>query len=437
MANSPTMIILAGGANSRFWPLREKSLYPFMGETLLEKQLKVYHAAGFERAIIVANPDNRPMIESVLGGLETGLETGIVVQREPLGMGHAILQAAALLESMGYPPVYICQVNDVVEPSLHHDLMTAYHSGAAASYLAGYQVEKYFPGGYLSVESDGRIAGIIEKPGAGNEPSDLVSIVAHVHSDTRQLLQRIQSLYDAKHPHDDHYEVAMAAMMAESRFECVRYGGAWQPIKYPWHVLNVMNFYLGQIDGQHIHPDAKLNGPVSISGNVVIEAGAKLFHGAAVVGPAYIGPGAIIGNGALVRESMIGGGCMVGHVSEVARSYLGQNVNLHRAVVLDSVFEDRVNFSAGCVTANLRIDHGMVKSTVKGDRIDSGRDKLGAMVGVGAFISIQSGTMPGIKIGAGAEVGAFTNVTQDLREGERLFVVQETRKVDATGKAQL
>jgi NDP-sugar pyrophosphorylase family protein len=228
----------------------------------------------------------------------------------------------------------------------------------------------------------------------------------------------------------------MAAMMAESRFECVRYSGAWQPIKYPWHVLNVMNFYLSQIEEPQIHPDVKLNGQVSISGNVVIEAGARLFHGAAVVGPAYIGPNTIIGNGSLIRESMIAGGCMVGYASEVARSYLGQEVNLHRATVLDSVFEDCVNFSAGCVTANLRIDHGSIKSTVKGERIDSGRDKLGAMVGVGAFIGIQAGTMPGVKIGAGAEVGAFTNVTQDLREGERLFTVQETRKIEATGKVQ-
>lgn len=98
MSNNPTMIILAGGANSRFWPLREKSLYPFMGETLLEKQLKVYHAAGFDRAIIIANPDNRPLIESVLGGLKVGMDAGIVVQREPLGMGHAIMQAAPLAE---------------------------------------------------------------------------------------------------------------------------------------------------------------------------------------------------------------------------------------------------------------------------------------------------------------------------------------------------
>ncbi len=432
MAPLPTVIILAGGANTRFWPLHEKSLYPFMGETLLEKQMNVYDEAGFRRAIIIANPGNRDQIAATIQASNTNFAYDIVVQDEPLGMGHAILQAEPLLAD--YPPIYICQVNDVVSPDFHATMMATYQEGSAASYLAGFQVTEYFPGGYLVLDGES-ITNMIEKPGAGNEPSDLVNFVAHIHTDTRTLFQKIHALYDAGHAADDHYEVAMASMMAESRFECVRYRGPWYPIKYPWHVLDVTRFYLDQIDGQHIHPDAKIVGDVSISGNVVIEAGVRLFHGAAVVGPAYIGPSAIVGNGALVRESMVGAGSMVGHVSEVARSYIGQQVNLHRAVVLDSVFEDRVNFSAGCITANLRIDAGYVKSTVKGERMVTGRDKLGAMVGEGAFIAIQSGTMPGVKIGAGAEVGAFTNVTQDLREDERLYTMQETRQVPASGRS--
>lgn len=432
MSQTPTLIILAGGANSRFWPLREKSLYPFMGLSILEKQLQVYRAAGFERAILVANPGNYPLITEALKNSQTGIAYEVVVQSEPLGMGHAILQAEPHLQD--YPPIYITQVNDVVLPELHHTMLATFRQGQAQSFLAGYEVESYFPGGYLVVEGDGRISSMIEKPGAGNEPSNLVNIVAHIHSDTRTLFGKIHELYATGHAADDHYEVAMAAMMQEMRFECVPYRGAWHPIKYPWHVLEVTRFFLDQIEGQHIHPDAKIIGDVSISGNVIIEAGARLFHGASVVGPAYIGPNAIVGNGALVRESMIGAGSVVGHVSEIARSYIGQRVNLHRAVVLDSVFEDEVNFSAGCITANLRIDHGNVKSTVKGERLDTGRDKLGAMVGVGAFIGIQSGTMPGVKIGAGAEVGAFTNVTSDLREGERLFAVQAVNKVNASSK---
>ncbi|PJF43928.1 MAG: hypothetical protein CUN55_06615 [Phototrophicales bacterium] len=435
MSQSPIAIVLAGGANSRFWPLREKSLYTFMNEPLLTRQLKVYAEAGFQNAIIIANPANYSLIVNAMAALESTISYNVVVQQEPLGMGHAILQAEDLLREAGYPPIYICQVNDVVEAQLHHRLYEAAQSGRAHAYLTGFEVSTYFPGGYLVLGDDGqRIVGIQEKPSIGHEPSNVVNIVAHVHTETAILFEHIHRLYASNHPHDDHYEVAMAAMMNDYRFECVRYDGKWHPIKYPWHVLDVMKFYLDHIDGQHIHPEAKILGEVSISGNVIIEAGARLFHGASVVGPAYIGPDAIVGNGALVRESMIGAKSVVGHVSEVARSWLGQGVNLHRAVVLDSVFEDRVNFSAGCITANLRIDGGFVKSSVKGERLVTGRNKLGAMIGEGAFIGIQSGTMPGVKIGAGAEVGAFTNVTQDILEGQRLYSLQETRLVDATGK---
>lgn len=434
MSVTPTLVILAGGANTRFWPLREKSLYRFMGETLFEKQLKVYADAGYQEAIIVANPDNHDLIATTLAAAKPSIRYEIVVQEQPLGMGHAMLQTRDHLAAKDYPPIYVCQVNDVVEPMLHKKILDAYRLKNAQSYLAGYRVKSYFPGGYLSVDEEKRIVGIVEKPGAGNEPSDLINIVAHIHTDTQDLLNHIQNLYDINHPRDDHYEVAMAKMMAETRFQCVTYEGVWHPIKYPWHVLDVARFYLNQIAGQKISDEARINGDVKILGNVQIEAGAMIFHGASIVGPAYIGPKAIVGNGALVRESMVGAGCAVGHVSEVARSYLGQNVNVHRAVVLDSVFEDGVNFSAGCITANWRIDQGMVKSTVKGERINSGREKLGAIIGANAFIGIQSGTMPGIKIGANAEVGAFTNVTEDIPNGERIFSIQEIRRVPATGK---
>lgn len=425
----PVVIILAGGANSRFWPLREKSLYPFMGENLLNKQLEVYKSAGFEDFIIVANPGNRDVIADVT-------EHDVVVQNEPLGMGHAVLQARNRLAARNYPPIYVSQVNDVVDPALHRQMMDAFQSDMAEAYLAGYQVDSYFPGGYLSVEDDGRITGLIEKPGAGNEPSDLVNIVAHVHTNTRQLFDAIDGLYANDHPNDDHYEVAMARLMNESRYQYVRYTGPWYPIKYPWHVLDVTRFFLDQIDGQHIHEDAKRFGEVTILGDVVIEAGVKIFPGAAIVGPAYIGPNAIIGNGALVRESHIGPNCVIGHTSEVARSYLASGVNLHRAVVLDSVVEDNVNFSAGCITANLRIDSGSIKSTVKGERVDTGRDKLGVIAGANTFIGIQSGTMPGVKLGANSEIGAFTNVISDVPDGMRRYSVQEYKETTAIGKVK-
>ena len=107
----------------------------------------------------------------------------------------------------------------------------------------------------------------------------------------------------------------------------------------------------------------------------------------------------IVGNNALVRQSMVLNHCNVGFTTEVARSYVSDHCDMHACRVLDSVFAPDVNFSAGCTTANLRIDRGHVPSIVKGQKINSGRDKLGAIIGQGAFLSVDVMTMPGVKIG--------------------------------------
>ena len=59
MADTPVLIILAGGASSRMWPLREKSLIKFGEQPLLLTQLRRYAALGFKEAVIVGNLENR------------------------------------------------------------------------------------------------------------------------------------------------------------------------------------------------------------------------------------------------------------------------------------------------------------------------------------------------------------------------------------------
>ncbi|MBL8118172.1 MAG: NTP transferase domain-containing protein, partial [Anaerolineae bacterium] len=56
MTQTPLLVILAGGASSRMWPLREKSLIRFGDEPLLVTQLKRYVALGLREVVIVASP---------------------------------------------------------------------------------------------------------------------------------------------------------------------------------------------------------------------------------------------------------------------------------------------------------------------------------------------------------------------------------------------
>ena len=350
--DTPILVILAGGASTRLWPLSEKSLIPFMGKPILLHQLEVFRDLGFREGAIVVSPANREAISHLLAESGVGMEMEIVTQPEPKGMGDALLQLADYLAGRGNPPIYVNQVHDVVEPELHRSMLAAYRSGEAVSYLAGYRVADYFPGGYLIVDETGRIEGMIEKPEPGTEPSDLVSIVAHVHTDPAALLDAIRMQYEAGITTDDHYERAMATLMPKVRYQVVRYEGKWSAIKYPWHVLDAMFMFLENISGQHISESASIGERVLISGDVIIEDGVRIFPGAAVVGPVYIGEGTIVGNNALVRQSMIGRDCNVGFCSEVARSYIGDGCQMHTCRALDSVLAENVNLSAGCTTAS-------------------------------------------------------------------------------------
>ncbi len=426
MAETPVLIILAGGASSRMWPLREKSLMKFGEQPLLLTQLRRYATLGFKEAVIVANLENRVDIAAVAESM-TEIKIEIVVQPEPKGMGDAILKVEPVLASRPNTAVYVNQIHDVVEDKLHLDMLAAHAQDASATYLAGYEMADYFPGGYLVVDGAGRISGIVEKPGADKRPSNLVTFVAHLHRNVAELFEAIKAEYAKDIPSDDHYERAMDALMKQMVYQVVRYSGQWKALKFPWHVLDIMNVFLDQLKGrgQQVAESAFVAKTATLVGDVYIGDGAKVFPGASVVGPAYIGAHVIVGNNALVRNSMVLSHSNVGFTTEVARSYVAEHVDMHACRVLDSVLASNVNFAAGCTTANLRIDRGTVSSRVKGNKIDTGRDKLGAIIGHGAFVAVDAMTMPGVKIGEGAQIGPGTHVHQDVGDGKRVYVKQE------------
>ncbi|MBI1259102.1 MAG: NTP transferase domain-containing protein [Chloroflexi bacterium] len=424
MAQMPILVVLAGGSSSRMWPLREKLLLRFGTEPLLSSQLRRFQSLGIQEAIVIANPGNAEDVRALAAEI-SAMSIRVVLQPEAKGMGDALLQAAPALPSRPGTAMFVVQLHDVVDDQLYEDMLNAYHADPTATYIAGYERDDYFPGGYLIVTPEGRIAGIIEKPGADHRPSNLVNIVAHIHSNADEFLDAIRAEYAKDIVSDDHYERAMDKLMKSRVYRVVPYHGPWKALKYPWHVLDVMEYFLSRIQGQVVAESASIAPTATLIGNVYIGEGVRIFPGAAVVGPAYIGAHTIIGNNALVRQSMILNHCNVGFTTEVARSYVSDNCDMHACRVLDSVFAPHVNFSAGCTTANLRIDHGTVPSSVKGQKIDSGRDKFGAIVGQEAFLSVDVMTMPGVKIGAGAQVGPGTHVHDDVGERTRIYVKQE------------
>jgi NDP-sugar pyrophosphorylase family protein len=242
--STPIVVILAGGSNSRMWPLRGKSLLRFAGRTLIEHQLDAFAEAGCREAVIVASPETEADVRAVTAAY--GESVRVAVQPQPRGMGDAVLVAAAALGGrLEGRALLVTQSHDVVDPAVYRAMLAEMDTPWDGA-LAGQERDSYFPGGYLALQGE-RVMAVVEKPPPGSEPSRYVSFVLHLHKRPRQLLEAIRETYTSENTRDDHYERALTVLCGELRYRLAPYSGVWQPIKYPWHVLAAMEVFLARL----------------------------------------------------------------------------------------------------------------------------------------------------------------------------------------------
>jgi bifunctional UDP-N-acetylglucosamine pyrophosphorylase/glucosamine-1-phosphate N-acetyltransferase len=143
---------------------------------------------------------------------------------------------------------------------------------------------------------------------------------------------------------------------------------------------------------------------------------ARVRSGAYIEGPCFIDEGADVGPNCFIRPyTTIGKNARVGNACEVKNSVIMDGTHVgHLSYVGDSILCEKCNLGAGTITANLRLDDGIVKMMVKDKVIDTGRRKLGAILGDNVKTGVNSVLMPGVKVGNGSWVGPNCMVERDL-----------------------
>lgn len=406
-------IIIAAGRSTRLKPIEDKNFLTFLGRSLIENQVEMIASAGLNDFVIVGGAHNLARFKEFAEKSSHNIE---VIEQEDLqdGMAGAI---SSLSKHVKEGPVVIVSSNDMVDKSAFEmvvDALDAGHEGA----IVAKEVTEYFPGGYLKTDKEGWIKNIVEKPGAGKEPSNLVNLVVHGFQDCKVLYEALKK---ASSERDDRYEVALDAIFKSGKqFKALGYGGMWQAVKYPWHVLDLMEKFLGEIEERF--PDGRIGGEraqiaetATIRGkNVFLESGVKIMDNAVIQGPVYIGANTVVAGNSLVRNAHIGENCVIGFATEVARSYLGNRVWTHTNYIGDSIIGDNVSFGAGTVTGNLRLDEAEIGMNIKEEKIMSGRNKLGIVTGNDIRVGVNSSFMPGVKLGHNVCVGSGINVNEDI-----------------------
>ena len=428
-------VFLCGGRGKRMFPITEdKFLLDFLGKPLLEHQIKVACEAGLSHFVIIGNPENIAKIEQITKKIP-GVKADLALQKESSGIADALKSAEPFLHGQ----LLIINPNDVFSSSAYTKIIAEAAKASASSYILGYQVQNYFPGGYLQVNSQNELLHIVEKPNPGEETSNLVNILIHCHNNSEELLRYIET---AQTTRDDVYECALDSMVKEGhKIKVVLYNDFWAPIKYPWHIFKVMEYFLDNAQ-PYIAPSARVSEKAHIEGKVILSDNVKVLENAVIRGPVYIGTNSIIGNNALVRDySHIGSNSVIGYSTEVKHSYIGDNCWFHSNYVGDSIVDDNCSLGAGTVLANFQLDERNIQIKVGDSLVDTGYDKLGAIVGRGCRIGVNASLMPGVRVGPDSFVGPQVCLHKDLRANKRVlpksrYYVQDNETRLDEGKRQ-
>ncbi len=188
--------------------------------------------------------------------------------------------------------------------------------------------------------------------------------------------------------------------------------GKTLPLTHPWDLLDLNAELIASISEWPGHPAIQLGEEAK----VIVGEGSRILPGVFIEGSIIIGKNCKIGPNCYLRGSTsIGDDCHVGQAVEIKNSILAQGASVgHLSYVGDSYIGIRANLGAGTITSNLRHDGSNHRSEVSGQLVDTGRRKLGSIIGDGVHTGINTSLYPGRKLGPGSSTLPGAIISKDL-----------------------
>ncbi|MCF0150062.1 MAG: UDP-N-acetylglucosamine pyrophosphorylase [Firmicutes bacterium] len=172
--------------------------------------------------------------------------------------------------------------------------------------------------------------------------------------------------------------------------------GLFEGKTYPWEVLPLIKDYILQL-GPTL-PAEEYDHPAE---GVWIAKDAEVFPSAYIGSPCIIDHKAKVRHCAFIRESaIVGKGTVVGNSVELKNVILFDNVETpHYNYVGDSILGWHAHMGAGSITSNVKSDRLPVCVKAEEETVDTGRKKVGAMLGDYVEVGCNSVLNPGTVIG--------------------------------------
>ncbi len=430
-------IVLAAGESKRMKSDTSKALHLLCGAPILSRVLRTLCELEPSSLAVVVAPD-----AADVAGLGESHGAVACVQQQPLGTGHATLQAADVLERFDGTVLLTC----VDIPLLRTETLTAlveHHraAGAAATILTA---EYDDPTGYGRIVRgpDGSVKAIVEHCDADEETLRIREINSSVYCFRSPLLFELAERIGSENVQGEQYLTDVIGMMVArgERVEALvvddpREIAGINDRKQLAEAERVLRDRIRErlmLEGVTLVDPATIyiDDPVAIARDTTIWPCSFILGQTAIGSGCTIGPHATIENcqlgdrvqilhGSFVRDSQIGDEASIGpfaHIRqdsrladgvraasfvELKKAEIKQGTKItHFSYVGDAEVGPEANVGAGAVTCNY-----------------DGFRKHRTVIGKGAFIGTNASLVAPIRIGDGAYVGAGSTITKDVPAG--------------------
>jgi bifunctional UDP-N-acetylglucosamine pyrophosphorylase/glucosamine-1-phosphate N-acetyltransferase len=425
-------VILAAGKGTRMKSRLPKVLHKVGGRPMVEHVLEAAEAAGAERKIVVVGFGSEQVEEFLAARAE------IVLQQEQLGTGHAVLQTEAKLQGTSGTMLILCGDTPLLDGQELHKFYEAHQaSGAAASVLTARADN---PTGYGRIvrDANGKVSGIVEEKDASSEQKKIHEINTGIYCVEIPLAFEVLHTLTNNNAQGEYYLTdILTKLRDQGQLIC---GIVTEDFDMVMGINSRVQ--LAQAEGimrkriltRLMESGVTIMDPAStfIESTVTIGADTVIYPNTWLEGNTVIGTDNIIGPSVRLTNVQVGNGnelqflygheCRIennttlgpyvhlrpntvisdkvhiGNYVEVKNSTIGVGTKLpHLTYIGDTDMGSHVNMGCGCITVNY-----------------DGKLKHRTVVEDDAFVGCNTNLVAPVSVGRGAYIGAGSTITKNV-----------------------
>lgn len=425
-------VILAAGMGTRMKSKLPKVLHKVGGKAMLQRVLDAATGAGAAKKVVITG-HCAELVNELIGSQAVN-----VYQKEQLGTGHAVMQAENELKDFKGTVMVLCGDTPLLDAGeLRKFYEEHVQSGAAATVLTAMMPNPYGYGRIIR-NSEGNVAGIVEEKDATPEQKAITEINTGIFCFEAPLLFEVLHTLTNDNAQGEYYltdvlsklngmgkKVGAAVtadnamvmgvnsrrQLAEAEAE-LRERVLGRLMDSGVTVMDPASTFVGEDvkvgSDTVIYPYTWLEGATEIGSDCVIGPSVRLTnvkvgdevemqftygHDCVVKNKVVMGPYVHLRPDTVLEEKV-----KIGNFIEVKNSHVGYGTKLpHLSYIGDSDIGSGVNIGCGCIMVNY-----------------DGKKKHRTTIGNDAFIGCNSNLVAPVTIGDGAYVGAGSTITKEV-----------------------